>query len=83
MRLVAVDGRKWSPEILREAIKRAKTGSTTIDLLAENDDFYQTYPVDYHGGERFAHLEQISGKSDLLSEIAKSKAPAVPQPANY
>ena len=83
MRLVAVDGRKWSPEILRDAIKRAKNDANPIDLLAENGDFYQTYHVDYHLGERFPHLEQVSGKPDLLSDIAKMKAPAIPAPTNF
>lgn len=83
MRLVAVNGRKWSPEILRDAMVRAKSKPETIDLLASNGDFYQTYRVDYHGGERYPHLEQISGKTDLLSEISKMKASAVPLPTNY
>lgn len=83
MRLVAVDGRRWSPEILRDAIKRAKTDANPIELLAENGDFYQTYRVDYHGGERYTHIEQINGKPDLLSDIAKMKAPAIPAPTNY
>jgi predicted metalloprotease with PDZ domain len=83
MRLVAVDDRKWSPEILREAIRHAKIDPHPIELLAENGDFYQTYRVDYHGGERFAHLEQSDGKPDLLADIAKMKAPAVPAPTNY
>jgi len=83
MRLVAVNGRKWSPDTLRDAIKRAKNAKETIDLLAENGDFYQTYHVDYHGGERYPHLEQISGKPDLLSDIMKMKGAAVPVPTNY
>ena len=83
MRLIAVNGRKWSPDILRNAVKRAKTSSEPIDLLAENGDFFQSYRVDYHGGERYAHLEQISGKPDLLSEISKMKAPAVPAASSY
>jgi predicted metalloprotease with PDZ domain len=83
MRLVAVNGRRWSPDILRDAIKRAKNSSTPIELLASNGDFFQTYKLDYHGGERFPHVEQISGKPDVLSEIAKMKAPAVPVPTNY
>lgn len=83
MRLVAVNGRKWSPEILRDAIKRAKNTKEPIDLLAENGDFFQIYHVDYHGGERYPHLEQISGKPDLLSEIIKMKAAAVPVPTNF
>jgi predicted metalloprotease with PDZ domain len=83
MRLVAVNGRKWSPEILRDAIKRAKGGTDPIELLAQNGDFYQTYRIDYHGGERYPHLETVSGKTDMLSEIAKMKAAAVPVPTSY
>ncbi len=83
MRLIAVNGRKWAPDILRDAIRRAKNGKDPIELLAENGDFFQTYAVDYHGGERYPHLEPISGKTDLLSEIVKTKAPAVPLPTNY
>jgi len=83
MHLIAVNGRKWSPEILRDAIKKAKTDAAPIELLASNGDFYQTYRVDYHGGERYPHLEQVSGKTDVLSEIIKMKAPAVPAPTSF
>ena len=83
MRLVAVNGRKWSPDILRDAIKQAKSSKDPIDLLAENGDFFQTYRIDYHGGERNPHLIPVSGKADLLTEIAKIKAPAVPLTTNY
>jgi predicted metalloprotease with PDZ domain len=83
MRLVAVNTRRWTPEILRDAIRRAKTNNEPIDLLASNGDFFQTYRIDYHGGERYPHLEQINGKTDALSEIAKMKAAAVPVPTTY
>lgn len=83
MRLVAVNGRKWSPEILRDAIKRAKGTSEPIDLLAQNGDFYQTCRIDYHGGERYPHLEPVSGKVDMLSDITRMKAAAVPLPTSY
>ena len=83
MRLIAVDGRKWTPEILRDAIARAKNSKDPIDLLAENGDFFETYRIDYHGGERYPHLEPISGKTDLLTEIAKMKASAVPVPTTF
>jgi predicted metalloprotease with PDZ domain len=83
MRLVAVNGRKWSPDILRDAIARAKKSQDPIELLAQNGDFFQTYRVDYHSGERYPHLEPITGKADLLTEISKMKAPAVPLPSNY
>jgi predicted metalloprotease with PDZ domain len=80
MKLVAVNGRKWSPDDLHAAIRRAQGGHEPIELLIENEDFFETYHVDYHGGERFPHLERISGKLDMLTEIAKMKAPAVAAP---
>jgi predicted metalloprotease with PDZ domain len=83
MRLVAVNGRKWSPDILRDAVNQAKSNKDPIELLAENGDFFQTYRIDYHGGERNPHLIPISGNTDLLTEIAKMKAPPVPVPVNF
>jgi len=77
MKLVAVNGRRWNAEELRAAIQRAKGGSAPIELLVENEDFFRTYKIDYHGGERYPHLARIEGTPDLLSEIAKMKAPAV------
>jgi predicted metalloprotease with PDZ domain len=75
MKLLAVNGRRWTPDDLRAAIRQVKNGGTPIELLIENEDFFQTYRMDYHGGERYPHLERISGKPDLLGEIAKMKAP--------
>jgi predicted metalloprotease with PDZ domain len=77
MRLVAVNGRRWTPEILRDAIQRAKAGKEPIEFLVENEEYFHTYLVDYHGGERYPHLER-NAKPDLLSEIARMKAPPVP-----
>src|SRR5258708_40210170 len=50
--LVAVDGRKWSPDLLRVAIRRAKKSKEPIQLLAENGDYFRTYRIDYRGGGR-------------------------------
>lgn len=83
MQLIAVNGRKWTPEILRDAIKRAQTVKEPVEILAESGDYYQTYRIDYHGGERYPHLEAISGRNDVLSEISRRKAPLVAVPTNY
>jgi hypothetical protein len=80
---VAVNGRKWTPELLRDAIRQTKNTKLPLELLAESGDYFQTYHVDYHGGERYPHLEAIGGKSDVLSEIARMKAPPVALPTNY
>jgi len=73
MKVVAVNSRKFSPEILRDAIKSAKTGSAPIELLVENADYYKTYKLDYHGGEMYPHLVRDASKPDLLTDILKAK----------
>ncbi len=73
MKVVAVNGRRFSPEILRDDIKAAKTGTAPIELLVENTDYYKTYKIDYHGGEKYPHLVRDDAKPDLLTEILKAK----------
>jgi predicted metalloprotease with PDZ domain len=73
MKLVAVNGRRYSADILRDAIKSAKNTSATIDLLVENTDYYKTYKIDYHGGEIYPHLVRDESKPDLLADILKAK----------
>jgi hypothetical protein len=78
MKLVAVNGRAWTPKILKEALASAKApGSAPIELLILNDDFYRTYRLDYHGGERYPHLERDGAKPDLLEAICRSHAAPV------
>jgi len=73
MKVVAVNGRRFSPELLRDAIKAAKGTSATVDLLVENTDYYKTYKLDYHDGERYPHLVREESKPDLLADILKAK----------
>jgi predicted metalloprotease with PDZ domain len=71
MKLVAVNGRKWTKENLRDAVKATKTTKAPLALLADNGDFFNTYGVDYHGGERYPYVERDPTKPDLVSEILK------------
>jgi predicted metalloprotease with PDZ domain len=73
MKLLAVNSRHWTPELLRTAIKEAKGATAPIELLVENGDVFQTCAVNYHDGERYADLERDNSKPDLLSEILKPR----------
>jgi predicted metalloprotease with PDZ domain len=73
MKLFAVNGRQFSPDVLREALKTAKNSPAPIELLVENTDYYKTYKIDYHGGEKYPHLVRDDSKPDLLSDILKAK----------
>jgi predicted metalloprotease with PDZ domain len=69
MKLVAVNGRIWSPELLREAVAAAKGVSQPIELLVENTGVMETFKLDYHDGERYPHLVRNASVADLLTPI--------------
>jgi predicted metalloprotease with PDZ domain len=73
MKVVAVNGRRYSPEILRDALRAGKNSTAPLELLVENTDYIKTYKLDYHGGERYPHLVRDESKPDLLSEIYKAR----------
>ncbi len=72
-RLVAVDGRKWTREVLRDALVRSAgaPAGNTIALLVLRDDRYSTLSLAYTGGERSPLLERRAGVADLLADIAR------------
>ena len=69
MRVVGVEGRPFSPELLDDAIRNSPTASGPIPLLVENDDYYHHAEIDYHGGARYPHLEREAGQPDYLDEV--------------
>ena len=74
MKVAGVNGRLFTPDLLTDAIKDAKAGSTPISLLVINDDYYRNTTINYHDGLRYPHLVREEGKPDYLSDLAKSHA---------
>jgi len=73
MRLIAVNNRHYTAEVLHDALKAGNNSSQPLELLIENTDYYKTYQLDYHGGEKYPHLVRDESKPDLLSDILKAK----------
>jgi predicted metalloprotease with PDZ domain len=73
MKLVAVDGQPWSPEILLDALTTPGT-PPRLELLVENAGILRTYGLKYNGGLRHPHLERDPSRPDLLGEIIKPHA---------
>jgi len=73
MKIVAVNGRRFTREVLRDALRAGKDGRDPLELLVENTDYFQTYKLNYHGGEKFPHLVRDESKADTLSEIVQAK----------
>lgn len=74
MKLIAVNGRKYTPEILDQAIAASKDAKEPVALLVESGGFFRTALADYHGGNRFPHLTRIEGRPDLLGEVLAPRA---------
>jgi predicted metalloprotease with PDZ domain len=73
MRIVAVDGRAWTPEVLGEQIQAAKGGRAPIEIAVQQGDLLKTFKVGYPGGERYPHLERDASRPDLLAPILAPK----------
>ena len=82
MKLVGVNGRRWSAETLRGLVAGTKTNSAPIELLVENTDLLKTCKVAYREGEKYPVLERDPRKTDLLSEILKPSPSASTASAN-
>ncbi|HEY3770589.1 MAG TPA: M61 family peptidase [Candidatus Angelobacter sp.] len=72
--LVAVNGRKYNPDIFHDAMKESKNSGHGLELLVLNGDYYKNFTLDYHNGEKFAHLVRDGSKADILSDIIKPLA---------
>ncbi|HEU4950820.1 MAG TPA: hypothetical protein VFT46_02655 [Holophagaceae bacterium] len=69
MVLLSVNGRAYSAEALRAALRAAKDGKEPIRLTVKSGPFVKDLAVDYHGGERYPRLERVDGTPDRLSQI--------------
>jgi predicted metalloprotease with PDZ domain len=68
VKLIAVNNRQFTTEVLRVAVQKTASGGP-LELLVKSGEYYEVHRVDYHGGESFPHLERDRSKADLLSEI--------------
>ena len=70
MKILAVNGKAYSPEVLRDVV-RATTDprQRRIELLIDNEGHVAPYQVTYGEGEKYPVLERDQSKPDTLSKI--------------
>jgi predicted metalloprotease with PDZ domain len=73
MKVIGVNGRMFTHDLLEDAIKEAKDTTKPITLLVVVDDYFQTSTINYHGGDRYSHLVREDAKPDYLDEIIKPR----------
>jgi predicted metalloprotease with PDZ domain len=72
-KLMGVNHRVYTADLLRQAIVNAETAPGAINLLTLTGGFYEEYSVDYHQGLRSPHLSRIAGRPDLLTAILQQR----------
>ena len=72
MLVAAVNGRKFSGDIFKQAIAESK--NSPLDFIVENAEYYKVLHVDYHDGPKFPHLERVPGKAAIFDDIIKPLA---------
>ncbi len=67
--ILAVDGAAYSADLLRAAIKAAKTTTAPIELIVKTGDRFRVVRLDYHDGLRYPHLERDPAQPARLDNI--------------
>ena len=74
MKIIGINGRVYSHDLLEDAIKDAKESAKSISVIFVNDDYIKNATIDYHGGSRYPHLVRDDAKPDYLDDLIKAKA---------
>jgi len=77
MKIIAVNGKQYSPDEMRQAVAESKSSTAPIQLIVANGAQFQTRSIDYHGGLRCPHLVRDATRPNYLGEILKPMAPAI------
>jgi predicted metalloprotease with PDZ domain len=69
MQIIAVNGRGFTPLLMRAAIQHAQGNGPAIEFIVENTSYYKVIRMDYHGGERYPQLQRVEGTPTRLDDI--------------
>jgi predicted metalloprotease with PDZ domain len=70
-KIIAVNGRTFSGDNLKAAIREAKGNTTPIHLITQTDTYINPADIDYHDGERYPTLQRVEGTPAYLDDITK------------
>jgi predicted metalloprotease with PDZ domain len=73
MKIVAVNGRRFNVQVFRDALAAGKSSTQPLQLLIENTDYFRTFNLDYHGGEKYPNLVRDESKPDMLTDILRPR----------
>src|SRR5579875_3487367 len=68
-KIIAINGRTWSADQIKEAIDAAKSSSDPIHLLVQSESYITPVDLNYHDGQRYPVLVRDDSQKDYLDEI--------------
>jgi len=74
MTIAAVDGQAYTDDVLKYVSTQGEHSSGPTTFLVQQDDWYGTYQVNYHGGPKYPHLVRVPGTPDMLAQIMAAHA---------
>ena len=65
MKIVAINGRRATDDLLHQVIRDAKGDGPAMELIVENTGYFKVVKIEYHDGEKYPHLarNQIRARS--------------------
>ena len=67
--ILAIDGRAYSDDAIRQAIGDAAKSKAPITLLLKQGDVFRTVQIAYHGGLRYPHLVKVGTGDGALDRL--------------
>jgi predicted metalloprotease with PDZ domain len=70
-KILAVNGRIFSADTFRDALKQAKGRQEPIHFIVQSDTYIYPIDLNYHEGEKYPKFQRIEGSPALLDDILK------------
>ena len=78
MRIVSVNGKAYTANVLRDAITDAEKTKKPIELQFRRGDEYKSFSIPYYGGLRIPSLERVEGTPDRIDDILAPSKRSLP-----
>jgi predicted metalloprotease with PDZ domain len=75
MNIIAINGRKFSTDLLHLALHDSKTSTMPIEFIVENTGYFKVLKIDYHDGEKYPQLVREGDKPASLDAILQPLSP--------
>jgi len=77
MKVISVNGRRYTGDHLREELRVGKGRPEPFEIIAEHGDFVRAFRIDWNGGSVQPVLVRDEAKPDLLTEILRPRTDSV------